>query len=194
MSIEQLEPTLKDLKCAIDNPRLYLANYFSDLRNRIDIDCINHISQFTDDTGTFFQFLECMIREVKEFEQRCLLNLDGTPPFDELVIKQVTEALSEASRDNVNVKEVSELVFDALSAVQRQLFVNRGILYLTNETTELRDKNVHRFQTFGAILITNDQFISQFVFDMNWLASIFKLDKKYKKHFCTLFFFKESKM
>lgn len=173
MSIEQLETSLKDLKCAIDNPSLYLANYFSDLRNRIDIDCIDHISQYTDGSETSFQFQECMISEVKEFEQRCLSNLNGTRSFDELVIKQVTEALSEASRDNVNIKEVSELVFDALSAVQRHFFLNRGILYLANEAAELRDKNVHPFQTFGAILIINDEFISQFVFDMNWLASIY---------------------
>ena len=173
MSLAYLENILVDLKLANDNPRLYLTNYFSDLQNRIDIDCLRYANNFADCADKYLEHAERMINEIKQFEHQCLLNFNRTDQLDELVIRKVTRALSSSSVDNVNLKEISELLVDAMSAIQRQLFLNRGVLYLVNDKAELRAKNVHRFQTFGVVLVIDDEFISQFIFDLNWLVNIY---------------------
>ena len=69
---------LNDLKLAVDSPKRYLANYFDEMKNQIDLECQVYLGQ--DELADEYkerainEQLE-MIQEVDSFEQKCLANV-----------------------------------------------------------------------------------------------------------------------
>ena len=67
-----------DLKLAVDSPKRYLATYFDELKNQIDLECQMYLGRDKladkDKDRAISEQLE-MIQEVDSFEQKCLANV-----------------------------------------------------------------------------------------------------------------------
>ena len=69
---------LDDLKLAVDCPKRYLANYFDEMKNQIDLECQVYLGRDgladEDKEKAISEQLE-LIQEVDFFEQKCLANV-----------------------------------------------------------------------------------------------------------------------
>ena len=112
---------LKDLKLIVDTPKRYLASYFAELKNQIDLECQVCISRDNlvdeEKEKAISQQLE-LIQEVDSFEQKCLANVGQL----ELPTKEKIDG----------IREEKEL-YIALHQVQKQLFMNQGMFFFSEE-------------------------------------------------------------
>ncbi len=79
-----------ELKAIIYNPRLYLANFFADIRNQIDTECHIYLECQDLNVENKEQAVEnqlVMIKEVDTFEKQCLDNLSSYP-MDQLELNK----------------------------------------------------------------------------------------------------------
>ena len=133
---------LNDLKLAVDSPKRYLANYFDEMKNQIDLECQVYLGQ--DELADEYkerainEQLE-MIQEVDSFEQKCLANVGHL----ELPTKEQIDG----------IREEKEL-YIALHQVQKQLFMNQGIIFNRNPI-----KSYRILSPFGRLIIIEDEFM-----------------------------------
>jgi hypothetical protein len=109
---------LKDLKLAVDSPKIYLSTYFDETKNQIDLECQSYLGQDKladeDKEKAISQQLE-LIHEVNSFERKCLENVGQ---------------LELPTREQIDgIKEEKEL-YIALHQVQKKLFMNQGMFFL----------------------------------------------------------------
>ena len=161
---------LKELKFALERPRLYLVKHFEDLRNRIDIKCLGLVDEQTE-----------LIKQVELFEAECL-NQHRSNQLEESVdrfirseIKKIEEELTllDSVKATLAGKErISRLIDEAMYELQKVLFVNKTLVYLEDETVEYP---VFCISPIGSIIIVEDEFISHKKFLMNLYLQIFFL-------------------
>ena len=148
---------LDDLKLAVDSPKIYLSNYFDELKNQIDLKCQMNMNEYSKINATAAHLK--LIQEVDSFEQKCLANVGQL----ELPTKKQIEG----------IKEEKEL-YIALHQVQKQLFMNQSMifwdieqfkklnLHLSNicfETSGYEHFKCYWKYTFGLLIIIEDEFI-----------------------------------
>ena len=143
---------LKDLKLVVDSPKRYLATYFDELKNQIDLECQMYLGQdgLADEVKErmFNQQLE-HIQEVNSFEQKCLENVGKF----ELPTKEQIDG----------IREEKEL-YITLHQVQKQLFMNQGMFFLNSKRTKeyninLKVENNPWSPSFGRLIIIEDEFM-----------------------------------
>ena len=141
---------LKDLKLVVDSPKRYLATYFDELKNQIDLECQVHLDGLADEVKErmFNQHLE-HIQEVNSFEQKCLENVGKF----ELPTKEQIDG----------IREEKEL-YITLHQVQKQLFMNQGMFFLNSKRTKeyyinLKVENNPWSPSFGRLIIIEDEFM-----------------------------------
>ena len=128
---------LNDLKLAVDSPKRYLANYFDEMKNQIDLECQVYLGQ--DELADEYkerainEQLE-MIQEVDSFEQKCLANVGHL----ELPTKEQIDG----------IREEKEL-YIALHQVQKQLFMNQGMFFFSEERFNDFVCDFTNFDSFG---------------------------------------------
>ena len=74
MSFETLKSELNELKCAFNNPGIYIANYCDTLRNRIDLAMTEQTINLTNDEITTDKILQShviMIDKIRSFANEC---------------------------------------------------------------------------------------------------------------------------
>ena len=150
---------LKDFKLIVDTPKRCLASYFDELKNQIDLECQVSIGRDNlvdeEKEKAISQQLE-LIQEVDSFEQKCLANAEQL----ELPTKEQIDG----------IREEKEL-YIALHQVQKQLFMNQGMLFLDVkqfkefiEPPEFLMRNSGGsfnalFHSFGHLIIIEDEFM-----------------------------------
>jgi hypothetical protein len=147
-----------DLKLAAKSPKVYLTNFFSELKNQIDLECEAYLSrsdlQVDQQDRAIFQQLQ-LIHEVNYFEKKCLANVEQI----QLPTNEQTDAL----------KTEKEL-YCVFYQLQKQLFRNQGIVFMNSETFDRFLQcnlpfNLHRVeyknpqQFFGQLFIIEDEFL-----------------------------------
>jgi hypothetical protein len=133
---------LDDLKLAVDCPKRYLANYFDEMKNQIDLECQVYLGQdeLADEykERAISEQLE-MIHEADSFEQKCLANVGHL----ELPTKEQIDG----------IRGEKEL-YIALHQVQKQLFMNQGIIFHRNPI-----KSSRILSPFGRLIFIEDEFM-----------------------------------
>ena len=74
MSFKTIKSELNELKCALNNPRIYIANYCDTLRNRIDLDMTEQAINLKKDeitTDKIRKSHDMMIDKIRSFENEC---------------------------------------------------------------------------------------------------------------------------
>ena len=136
-----------------------MATYFDEMKNQIDLECQMYLDRAgladEDKEKAITQQLE-FIQEVDSFEQKCLENVGKF----ELPTKEQIDG----------IREEKEL-YIALHQVQKQLFMNQGMLFLDVkqfkefiEPPEFLMRNSGGsfnalFHSFGHLIIIEDEFM-----------------------------------
>jgi hypothetical protein len=128
---------LKDLKLAVESPRSYLATYFDELKNQIDLECQSYLGRDKladeDKEKAISQQLN-MIQEVDSFEKKCLENVLHL----ELPTKEQIDGIRE-----------EKMLYITLHQVQKQLFMNQGMVFFCEERFNQFVSNFTNFDGFG---------------------------------------------
>ncbi len=146
-----------DLKLAVDSPKRYLATYFDELKNQIDLECQMYLGRDKladkDKDRAISEQLE-MIQEVGSFEQKCLANVGQF----ELPTKEQIDGIIE-EKD----------LYIALYKVQKQLFMNQSMVFFSEKqfdhfyTHHLRGFSVKNdckeYYSFGVLFFIADEFM-----------------------------------
>lgn len=207
--INQIRTDLNELKLAFRSPKLYIANYFDELQNQIDVEyeifqqtLLAHkdnkldadlkgllkMSQENAETDEEIlvkarQDQELMIDQVKCAQKICITNLQTDQFNDNLLInialmsQQTRNAIdtvenflnnSPDSGHEKKINEIGELIEDTLLNIQRALFLNKSILFLSEELLVqifLKSYSMkwEKFYTksFGYLIRVEDTFISK---------------------------------
>ena len=172
MKIDQLRSDLNDLKQSLKSPSIYIANYFSNLINEIDIECESFIQKQeikkTEQTSRRLALKatenqDLIIKEVKAFEKLCIaeLNLNG---LDTKLLHDVTKSIqiieSQIDQNESKLQELDGIAYDLLVRIQRVLFLNKGILFVSRENRINKDASLIN-KSFGALVIVEDDFIGK---------------------------------
>jgi len=209
--LNDLRIYLNELKLAFKNPRLYIANYFDELQNQIDVDfelfqqkVLGHKedkfdqdlknlihsenSQQANETDEVIlnrarEQLELMTDQVKQarlscythlktdqFNDNLLMNIAFMSKRTKYVIDTVESFIIKSSdlEQDEKIYELSELVEDTLINIQKALFLNKGIIFLSQELLvrlllecySLKWEKFYR-QSFGYLIRIEDTFISK---------------------------------
>ncbi len=145
-----------DLELAVISPRRYLASFFDELRSQIDLECQKYIVRYKlvekDQEKAISQQVE-LIQETISFEQQCLANVGQL----ELPTKEQIDGMMEEKE-----------IYIALHQVQKQLFMNKGVLFLNSKRFEelVQEQQGDSFGVldplvypFGHLIIIEDEFM-----------------------------------
>lgn len=164
-----LKSSLNDLKLAHQNPRVYLSNYFTEFRNKIDRECQVFLKMETNlESKRSSQAFECqdsIINQVNVFEKACLNNIPKNLLNSDLSAKlEATISSVESKLENVDtlkedgLYEIFELILNASILVQAELFTNRGIIFVNTSTNR-------KIASFGFLLVIDNTYVSQYIMD-----------------------------
>lgn len=156
--MSRLETVLRELKLAADSPEIYLANFFRELQNQIDLECeafLNRANVSDRDKGRAIQQQIQMINEVDLFQRKCLANLTRIPIGPERV-----------EHGHANEKDF----YRALFKRQKLLFMNQGVIFFNNKNfDQFLQVNLHFYllsfkyenplQLFGLLIFIEDEFL-----------------------------------
>jgi hypothetical protein len=130
--MDRLCEIYSELKSTV-NGELYLANYFTEIRNQIDIGCEEFISEpnLKDDVKEkAIQQQEELINEVNSFQKECLKNL-MVNPIKEVDLEKFDFRLKTLDlADNKAVLNLEKDLYCVLHNRKKALFINKGIVLL----------------------------------------------------------------
>lgn len=164
-----LESIFEELKLVVNNPKIYLANYFDEIRCQIDIECqlyLNRPNLSIKENLLAIEQQSQLIYEVDIFEQKCLMNLKTTTTTTQA--NQTNLELLDTRLQSLNVENkdaVSKLDKDIHSVFyssQKLLFMNKGIIFLNiaNYKKFLQFRCfTHQQILFGLLFIIEDDFL-----------------------------------
>ena len=148
----ELKASLNQLKSTFISPKLYLSDYFSDLKGQIIVECENFIKEQNDINNEAsvkaIDFKSQMISEIKVFEQECQINLQSHSLLDENFRKTISDSIKtieanlkefESNSDNKPLlivsqpKDDDELIFSKLTS-NPNISTNEYLLFDVGET------------------------------------------------------------
>ena len=148
---------LDELKL-LTNPRIFLANYFDDFRNQIDIACelflTDHDFEKRKDIAQIQYAHSLMINEVNTFEQELLDNLLNNYAAKEELLR-IFETIEKIESDSHQL--ISGMLLDA----EKVIFMNQGIIFLSKD--QLKKKNIET-SCLSLLVRIQDEFISNRTF------------------------------
>ena len=172
-ALDTLKSDLNNLKSVIKSPRLYLSDYFTELRNKIDIQCETTIRKAVEKTREQLEHQSLLIEEVNSFEKECFLRLDKNGLLSNAILKQVKTLMttiesnykSGALDTGPKLNEIKSLLDEIISDMHKTLFIARGIVFLANEFLATFIPGIeNQLETFGLLVIVEDEFISSRLF------------------------------
>ncbi len=157
-SYEFLNKEIERLKLILELPKLYLADYFIDLRNRVDKNVVSKLANLQNDDEKkkkLNEIWQSMIQKIDSFERKCVRN----PKIE--MSKKNNERLSSietilTKHEAKNLEDLYEEIETIEISILHQLFRNKTIAFV-------EISNICSGETRGLIdyklIIINDQFI-----------------------------------
>lgn len=164
-TVELLKADLNILKSVIKSPRQYLSDYFSELRNSIDIQCESSIQN---ESTQPFETQNLLINEVNAAEKECLSKLNNNFLTNGILkqVKHVMTAIEVNSKttalvDSPKFDEIKCLLEETTSDILKVIFRNRGIVFLSKEfLASFIPGFEDLIESFGLLVLIEDEFIS----------------------------------
>lgn len=157
-SVKKLTSELETLKTVLGQPRIWLSNYFSELKNNIDIEFTKFLAEerSEDETKQATSHYEEIIDKVVKIEKNCFNNLKTDRINDEEVqmqaeasinkIEQMISSLDSKISSETDLDLIDTLIYETLLKIQLSLVLNTGLIFLN--VTGL----------FGTLFIVDGQF------------------------------------
>ena len=142
MSEYDLEKHLQQFKSMFEIPRLYLSNYFTDLKTEVDIYFTQNEMNETnlEEKEKFKTSYQEIINKIVEFETECFKacktnSLNKTITVDvNLSIENIESKMDEAKRELI-IKEIFRDSIENLEyRIQEIIFLNKTMLFLTSDS------------------------------------------------------------
>ena len=161
--MENLNDGLAELKLAVDNPRIYIANFFTELRIEVDIQCEEYIRKIQAKSLNLEQiasdYRTAIISEIKMHEEICYSNLYK----NELsiyrlgrTVKEVEYRLSKMIEPDLLKKSIHE----RLRIIRRLLLGEKTFILLTEASDLISVFYKKSIQSFGVLIVIENQFIN----------------------------------
>ena len=140
-----LEDDLQNLKNIIKtNPRSYIANYFDDMKNEIDLRFFLTTENNADNSFKLNQAYDSFVQLVDEFKieylQKCVLKLNTDlmlqlEKFVNIIESKLKELKMNKKSNIVSLKaqEINNLIHKAFSTLKQHLFSTKSIAFLTEK-------------------------------------------------------------
>ncbi len=133
---EELNFSLEELKTNFQIPRLYLANYFANLKAEVD-----HFFIQKTFTNNNFDFLE-IIQKIEYFEKNCFKNTPNNKYSNEK-FASATKINIEKIQNQINslvnsydydkeITQIKNLIDKINNSIEKVLFANKTIIFLKN--------------------------------------------------------------
>ena len=154
---------LDDLKLISEIPRLYLANYFEDFKNKIDLIAAHRCLNETDKEirKALNDNWSELIKKIELFEDECVRRVSK--------FKSSIDLIDQIEKNISNSIEIEELIRDKIKSFEGELFLNRTILFLEKHKSRIpelfskMDSNV----TFGKLIIIKNKYYN--LLDLNFV-------------------------
>jgi hypothetical protein len=134
---------LEQLKSAVNQPRLYVYQFFEDMRNDIDIQSCIALNETNKEQ--IHEYQAKLIDKVQEFESLCLqkINADSASDF-QMTIEQTESYLNGQVVAQAELDRFKELLSNELLKVEKALFQNKCMFFVkaSEKDDEIDDEEV----------------------------------------------------
>ena len=163
--MNKINERLDNLKFLIEIPRLYIANYFQELRNRIDILAAERCFNPTNEKNKHELNVNWahIIKKIDLFENESLRKMPSNTMTNATIAELVNEALVLINQIETNKADLDEIVnFEyekALNNIEKKLnrifFLNRTILFLERKDCKIPQlfSKMNMNTSFGKLII-----------------------------------------
>ena len=142
-----MDKNIVEFLLSYESPRLYLDNYFSDLRNQADIETELKLIKFNDSRSTKNKINKArqnILENIKEFEKECIENFNARTELINELFKQISDSIQ---------LEKYEQVEQMFIGFKNLLFSNKYLYFTYNGNK--RDKAK---EYFGSLIIIDNIF------------------------------------
>lgn len=145
------------LKSMFQCPRLFLSNYFTDLKAEIDSAyALKESELITDKTLLNKNWIET-IKRVEAFEAECF-KAKKKNEFNKEFQQAVLQTIAQIEDD---LTKGQDLIAECISKIEKELFMNKTITFLDESKTELDIfDELDLDASVGKLLIVNNQYFS----------------------------------
>lgn len=154
----KFEKLINELELLFELPRLFMSNFFTDIKTNIDLASIKN--ELTDK-----QLYIKMIKCVEQFETDCLKMFNK---FDPVLTKETIETINDAKssiqniRTNIDLEEIMIRVYDCFYKLEKIIFNNKTIVYLENSSqNDIVRNKTHEPNSIGILLIIENQYLGK---------------------------------
>jgi len=161
---------LKKFKLAVNQPRLFVYQFFEDMKNDIDIQSC--ITLNASNKERIYEHQTKLIATVQEFESLCLeqVNVDSVSYF-QVSIEQTESILNKPIVSNAELDRVKGLLSNEFRTIEKALFQDKCMFFVkagdnsaTNNLVMLSNK-IKQNNLFGLLIIVEDCFIQREAFN-----------------------------
>ena len=178
-----LTKSVEELEMILNSPRVYLSNYFGDLKNEIDLGAAILVNLKTKSTNIQLNEIDkiyneqlLFINKIESFENICLNSIqllglaDQTRQTINVCKLKIIEFGLYLSRPDSEITKSKQMFHEIENAVQqccyklqRTLFSNKCLLFLNKKTLKQFGvaESLLASLSIGILLFVQDEFISQ---------------------------------
>jgi hypothetical protein len=161
---------LEKLKLAVNQPRLFVYQFFEDIRN--DIDTQSCIALNDSNKERIYKHQAELISTVQEFESLCLeqVNVDSVSDF-QVSIEQTESILNKRIVSNAELDRVKGLLSNELRTIEKALFHDKCMFFVKagdNSATDnlvMLSNIIEQNNLFGLLIIVEDCFVQREAFN-----------------------------
>ncbi len=139
----EAQDLLEQLKSTVNQPRLYVYQFFEDMRNDIDIQSCIALNETNKEQ--IHEHQAKLIDKVQEFESLCLqkINADSASDF-QMTIEQTESYLNGPVVAQAELDRFKELLSNELLKVEKALFQNKCMFFVkaSEKDDEIDDEEV----------------------------------------------------
>lgn len=168
MKFKELDEELERFKLLFECPRLYISDYFYDLKTEID-SAFAIKQSTTTDKNVLNSNWDKIIKKVESYETECL-RVRKTNKFDEefhnynieaikLLNSKLTD-LKQGEQQENNAQMIKNLINENINKLEKNIFLNKTMMFLneSNCIIEIFDKLDYMTSAGKLVFITNEYF------------------------------------
>jgi hypothetical protein len=144
---------ITQIKLIIQNPRIYLSNYFDDLKNLIDLEYFETILRDRIDKNSQVDLCKRhqeITEKLNQVQIECFQNF----PLSQInveIFNQIKTFLNNIESQNID--NLNQSIYENLMKLQKILFSNKSLIFL-------KKKDIPDLKSFGLLICVEDQFMN----------------------------------
>ncbi len=191
--LEKLNKDLDELKTLFQLPRLYMSNFFSDLKRDIDLASVKHAAAANlnnnnndnlEQTNLLKKAWTDIIQRVDTFESECF-NLLRTNKFSSEITNELNETIKliEDKLNNLvyreDVIDLSEIIYENIYKLEKIIFQNKTITFIDKLQCKLYElfNEMDAKIAFGKLLVVENYYFGKR--GLNFLTRKFYLKENF---------------